>query len=48
MSDALAKMLTLLPAETAHRTALMGLKAGFGPRANTPADPVLKTGPGRS
>ncbi|WP_306016902.1 quinone-dependent dihydroorotate dehydrogenase [Oceanicaulis sp. MMSF_3324] len=43
MSDALAKMLTLLPAETAHRTALMGLKSGFGPRANTPADPVLKT-----
>ena len=43
MSDALARMLTLLPAETAHRTALMGLKAGFGPRANTPADPVLKT-----
>lgn len=43
MSDALAKLLTLLPAETAHRTALMGLKAGFGPKATTPADPVLKT-----
>lgn len=43
MSDALAKLLTLLPAETAHRTALMGLKAGFGPKARTAADPVLKT-----
>lgn len=43
MSDALAKLLTLLPAETAHRTALMGLKAGFGPKAQTTADPVLKT-----
>jgi dihydroorotate dehydrogenase len=43
MSDALAKLLTLLPAETAHRTALMGLKAGFGPKASKPADPILKT-----
>lgn len=43
MMDALAKLLTLLPAETAHRTALMGLKAGFGPKAHTAADPVLKT-----
>ncbi|WP_286800595.1 quinone-dependent dihydroorotate dehydrogenase [Oceanicaulis sp. UBA2681] len=43
MSDALAKLLTLLPAETAHRTALMGLKAGIGPKARTAADPVLKT-----
>ncbi|WP_421859860.1 quinone-dependent dihydroorotate dehydrogenase [Oceanicaulis sp.] len=43
MSDALAKLLTLLPAETAHRTALMGLKAGFGPKSRSTADPVLKT-----
>lgn len=43
MSDLLARLLTFLPAETAHRTALMGLKAGFGPKASTPADPVLKT-----
>lgn len=43
MMDQLAKLLTLLPAETAHRTALMGLKSGFGPKARTEADPVLKT-----
>lgn len=43
MSDALAKLLTLLPAETAHRTALMGLKAGFGPKVRSTADPALKT-----
>ena len=43
MSDLLARLLTFLPAETAHRAALMGLKAGFGPKASTPADPVLKT-----
>ena len=43
MSDRLAKALTLLPAETAHRAAILGLKAGFGPRAGAPADPVLRT-----
>ncbi|WP_440959119.1 quinone-dependent dihydroorotate dehydrogenase [Oceanicaulis sp. LC35] len=43
MSDVLARLLTFLPAETAHRTALMGLKAGFGPKAIKPADPILKT-----
>jgi dihydroorotate dehydrogenase len=43
MSDILAKALTFLPAETAHRTALMGLKAGFGPKAVGEPDPVLRT-----
>lgn len=43
MMDQLAKLLTLLPAETAHRTALMGLKSGLGPKARTEPDPVLKT-----
>jgi len=43
MIDQLSKLLTLLPAETAHRTALMGVKSGFGPKARTAADPVLKT-----
>lgn len=43
MSDLVAKALTFLPAEAAHRTALMGLKAGFGPKALGAPDPVLRT-----
>ncbi|XBQ16125.1 MAG: quinone-dependent dihydroorotate dehydrogenase [Oceanicaulis sp.] len=43
MSDALSKLLTFLPAETAHRAALTGLKHGFGPKASASADPVLST-----
>jgi dihydroorotate dehydrogenase len=43
MSDLGAKLLTLLPPETAHRAAILGLKQGFGPKATTPADPVLRT-----
>ncbi len=43
MSDLGAKLLTLLPPETAHRAAIQGLKQGFGPKAKTPADPVLST-----
>lgn len=43
MSDVLARALTYLPAETAHRAAIFGLRAGFGPKASTPADPVLRT-----
>jgi len=43
MSDLAARLLTLLPAETAHRAALRGLKAGFGPKATTEPDPVLRT-----
>lgn len=43
MSDALAKLLTVLPAETAHRAAIEGLKRGFGPVAKTAPDPVLRT-----
>ena len=41
MSDTLARLLTLLPAESAHRMAIEGLKRGFGPVVRTPADPVL-------
>lgn len=43
MSDALARALTYLPAEMAHRAALLGLKHGFGPKAQTAPDPVLRT-----
>jgi len=43
MMDTLSKLLTVLPSETAHRAALMGLKAGFGPKAVSQTDPVLKT-----
>jgi dihydroorotate dehydrogenase len=43
VSDFLAKALTWLPAEAAHRAAIQGLKAGFGPKASTKADPVLHT-----
>ena len=43
MSDLLAKALTLLPAEAAHRAAVLGLRHGFGPKCTTPADPVLST-----
>jgi len=43
MMDQLARLLTYLPAETAHRTALMGLKSGLGPKVRTPAAPVLAT-----
>lgn len=43
MSDLLAKALTLLPAEIAHRTAVRGLKSGFGPKVKTPADSILQT-----
>ena len=46
MSDFAAKLLTLLPPETAHRMALKGLKAGFGPKPKTPPDPVLRTAMG--
>jgi dihydroorotate dehydrogenase len=46
MSDLLARALTLLPAEMAHRTALLGLKSGFGPRAAGAPDPVLRTAVG--
>jgi dihydroorotate dehydrogenase len=46
MSDLAARLLTLLPAETAHRAALRGLKAGFGPKAATAPDPVLRTAMG--
>jgi len=43
MSDLGAKLLTLLPPETAHRAAILGLKQGFGPKATSPADPILRT-----
>lgn len=43
MSDLGAKLLTLLPPETAHCTAIWGMKQGFGPKASTPADPILRT-----
>ncbi|MEQ8406418.1 MAG: quinone-dependent dihydroorotate dehydrogenase [Oceanicaulis sp.] len=43
MSDFGAKLLTLLPPETAHRMALKGLKAGFGPKPSGGPDPVLRT-----
>ncbi|MFW6299867.1 MAG: quinone-dependent dihydroorotate dehydrogenase [Oceanicaulis sp.] len=43
MSDFAAKLLTLLPPETAHRMALRGLKAGFGPKVDHAPDPVLRT-----
>ncbi len=43
MSDLGAKLLTLLPPETAHRAAILGLKQGVGPKATTPADSVLRT-----
>ena len=43
MMDALSKLVGLLPPEPAHRAALMGLKAGFGPSVSAEADPVLKT-----
>ncbi len=43
MSDLGAKLLTLLPPETAHRAAILGLKRGFGPKARSEADPVLRT-----
>jgi len=43
MSDLAARLLSLLPPETAHRAALRGLQAGFGPKADTAPDPVLRT-----
>ncbi|MGJ3232908.1 MAG: quinone-dependent dihydroorotate dehydrogenase [Oceanicaulis sp.] len=43
MSDTGAKLLSLLPPETAHRLALRGLKAGFGPQPKSAPDPVLRT-----
>ena len=43
MSDFAAKLLTFLPPETAHRMALRGLKAGFGPKRASAPDPVLRT-----
>ena len=43
MSDVLARALSFLPPETAHRAALMGLRAGFGPKATARPDPVLRT-----
>lgn len=43
MSDFAARLLTWLPPEAAHRAAIKGLKAGFGPKISAPADPVLRT-----
>jgi dihydroorotate dehydrogenase len=43
VSDFLARALTLLPAEMAHRAAILGLKQGFGPRPSSAPDPVLRT-----
>lgn len=42
-ADLAARALTLLPAETAHRAAIRGLKAGFGPKDTALPDPVLAT-----
>lgn len=46
MSDLGAKLLTLLPPEAAHRMALRGLKAGYGPKPAGAPDPVLRTAVG--
>jgi len=43
VTAALAKLLTWLPPETAHRAALWGLQRGFGPKAQGAPDPVLRT-----
>lgn len=43
MMDLLARALTLLPAEAAHRLGILGLKAGFGPKGVQPCDPILRT-----
>lgn len=43
MSDLLAKALTWLPAEMAHRTAIRGLQSGFGPKVKSSTDHILQT-----